>query len=161
MRVLVFTVPALVVPQDMEQSIKRVAAALTRLTKGNTLWCRVVSRWAGLIRAKLEPGQGAVGPTFRLSVRTVVEAQPSFNLPELEKRWRLLLHSLGLAATDVGEAALVQLLEPRSDGHHQARKVCRSSSSWLAPIKTLSAVDVLAYHKVLPTLLDLRARVAV
>lgn len=156
LRFLDFTIPRAVPIQELEQATGAVLAAATRLTKANTVWSRYVTRWAGQVRAKLDAAQGAEA-AFRLSIRTVVEVQPLFDLVELEKRWRVLLHSLGLAAPDLGDAALVQLAQPQGDTRRQARRICRTASFWLRPIIELTAPGAIAYHKVLPGLLRLRA----
>jgi len=161
LRFLDFDIPGTVATQDIDRTIAGIVIAVTRLTKGNTLWARYFSRWAGQVRAKLEAAQGADSAAFRMSVRFVVEIQPAFDLTELQKRWRLLLHSLGLAPAENGDTALVHLVAAKGDAHQDATKLCRSTTSWLAPITALGAADVIAYHKVLPTLLSLRAHAGV
>jgi hypothetical protein len=173
LRVLVFAVPVTTAPSDLENVLDRVDAAFVRLTKGNTLWARYFSRWAGQVRAKLKPtptpasapipDAGEANSTvaaFLISIRFVVEVKPTFDLTELEERWRLLLHSLGLAIPDPGDAPLVKVVEPKGDARQQARCMCRSATSWLTPIKKLPAPEAIAYQKVLPGLLRLRAQAA-
>jgi len=155
--VLCLNVPDAVPSQMLGKTLRKICGAMFKLTKQNTVWAKQFSRWVGLVRIKAVPPLVPGTPTsFGFDVRILAERRKRLGVRDLRKSWWKSLKSEGLASLDDFPAKLVRALEDagytdrKSQAELLGRWLCGTVDTWLSPIKTMSADDVLAYQKVLP-----------